>query len=277
MTPLISIIVPCYNQARYMRDAFKSILDSTLQDWECVIVNDGSKDETLQIAQEYEHKDARFHVVDIPNGGLANARNVGIKHSHGKYILPLDSDDKIGEKYLELAVSYLEQHPETKLVNCLCQYFGDTNSIFTLPSYSYEALLWQNLFVASSVFRRADYDKTNGYNPNMKYGHEDWDFWLSLLTPEDKVYCIPEVLFFYRKHGVSMISETKKRIAETNRQLILNHLDVYAPYLGSLISSHWDLDYYKKSIDDLLQSRTYRLGHMILSPINWLKKLILKK
>lgn len=277
MTPIISIIVPCYNQAKYMREAFKSILDSTLQDWECVIVNDGSKDETLQIAQEYEQKDVRFHVVDISNGGLANARNVGIRHSCGKYILPLDSDDKIGEEYLELAVSYIEQHPETKLVNCLCQYFGDDNSIFTLPSYCYEALLWQNLFVASCVFRRADYDKTMGYNPNMKYGHEDWDFWLSLLKPEDKVYCIPKILFFYRKHGVSMISETQKKIVETNRQLILNHLDLYTPYIGNLISWHWELLHYKKSISELLCSRTYRLGYAILSPLKWLRNIIQKK
>ena len=103
MPPIISIIVPCYNQAKYMRDALDSVINSTLKEWECVIVNDGSQDETLSIAKEYEQKDNRFLVVDIPNGGLANARNVGIRNSHGKYILPLDSDDKIGEKYLEYA------------------------------------------------------------------------------------------------------------------------------------------------------------------------------
>lgn len=238
MTPMISIIVPCYNQAKYMREALDSVLASTLSDWECIIVNDGSKDATLDIAREYETKDPRFVVVDIPNGGLANARNVGILHSHGKYILPLDSDDKIGGKYLELAVTYLEKHPETKVVCCECEYFGDVNGVFTLPAYSYEQLLWQNLFVATSVYRRSDYDQTNGYNTNMKHGHEDWDFWLSLLTPQDDVYRIPEVQFYYRKHGVSMISGTIEKLSVTNQQLVLNHMDVYKPYLGKLISWH---------------------------------------
>lgn len=277
MKPIISIIVPCYNQAMYMRDALDSVLASTFQDWECVIVNDGSKDETLQIAKEYEQRDERFLVVDIPNGGLANARNVGIRHSHGKYILPLDSDDKIGEKYIELSVSYLDQHPETKLVNCLCKYFGDFNEIKQMPSYNYDALLWQNLFLASSVYRREDYDKTVGYNTNMRHGHEDWDFWLSLLKPDDKVYRIPETLFFYRKHGVSMVSGTNKNLSETNRQLVLNHLDIYSPYFGDMIAWHNELQHYKGSYLALVKSPTYKLGNLILYPLKWIRNTIFRK
>lgn len=269
--------MPCYNQAMYMRDALDSVLASTFQDWECVIVNDGSKDETLQIAKEYEQRDERFLVVDIPNGGLANARNVGIRHSHGKYILPLDSDDKIGEKYIELSVSYLDQHPETKLVNCLCKYFGDFNEIKQMPSYNYDALLWQNLFLASSVYRREDYDKTVGYNTNMRHGHEDWDFWLSLLKPDDKVYRIPETLFFYRKHGVSMVSGTNKNLSETNRQLVLNHLDVYSPYFGDMIAWHNELQHYKGSYLALVKSPTYKLGNLILYPLKWIRNTIFRK
>lgn len=277
MIPEISVIVPCYNQAKYMRDALDSVLASTLQDWECIIVNDGSKDETLSIAKEYEQNDSRFHVVDIPNGGLSNARNVGIKHSHGKYILPLDSDDKIGEKYLELAVGYLEKHPEVKLVNCLCKYFGDLNEIKPMPAYSYNNLLWQNQFLASSVYRRSDYDKTDGYNPNMKHGHEDWDFWLSLLKPEDKTYCIPEPLFFYRKHGVSMVTGTNQKLSETNRQLVLNHLGIYTPYLGDMIAWHNELLHYKGSYLALLESPTYKVGNVLLCPLKWLRNVLKKK
>lgn len=258
-----------------MREALDSVLASTLNNWECVIVNDGSKDETLDIAKEYEANDSRFVVVDIPNGGLANARNVGIRHSHGKYILPLDSDDKIGDKYLELAVCYLEKHQRTKLVCCVCEYFGDVNAVMNLPAYRYDLLLWQNLFVASSVYRRSDYDKTNGYNTNMKHGHEDWDFWLSLLTPNDEVYRIPETHFYYRKHGVSMISGTIEKLSETNLQLVLNHLDVYKPYLGKLISWHNELLHYKGSYLALLGSTTYKVGAAVLFPFKLIR--LLKK
>ena len=277
MTPMISIIVPCYNQAKYMREALDSVLASTLSDWECIIVNDGSKDATLDIAREYETKDPRFIVVDIPNGGLANARNVGIQHSHGKYILPLDSDDKIGDKYIELAVAHLEKHPETKVVCCKCEYFGDVNGEFTLPTYSYDKLLWQNLFVATSVYRRSDYDLTSGYNTNMRHGHEDWDFWLSLLKPDDKVYRIPETLFFYRKHGVSMVSGTNKNLSETNRQLVLNHLDIYSPYFGDMIAWHNELQHYKGSYLALVKSPTYKLGNLILYPLKWIRNTIFRK
>lgn len=277
MTPMISIIVPCYNQAKYMREAVDSVLASTLSDWECIIVNDGSKDATIDIAREYETKDPRFIVVDIPNGGLANARNVGIRHSHGKYILPLDSDDKIGEKYLELAVAHIEKHPETKVVCCECEYFGNVNGAFTLPTYSYDQLLWQNLFVATSVYRRSDYDRTSGYNTNMKHGHEDWDFWLSLLSPNDKVYRIPDVQFYYRKHGVSMIDGTIKRLSETNRQLVLNHLDVYSPYFGDMIAWHNELQHYKGSYLALVKSPTYKLGNLILYPLKWIRNTIFRK
>ena len=277
MTPMISIIVPCYNQAKYMREALDSVLASTLSDWECIIVNDGSKDATIDIAREYETKDPRFIVVDIPNGGLANARNVGIRHSHGKYILPLDSDDKIGDKYLELAVAHLEKHPETKVVCCECEYFGDVNGAFTLPTYSYDQLLWQNLFVATSVYRRSDYDRTSGYNTNMKHGHEDWDFWLSLLSPNDKVYRIPDVQFYYRKHGVSMIDGTIKRLSETNRQLVLNHLDIYSPYFGDMIAWHNELQHYKGSYLALVKSPTYKLGNLILYPLKWIRNTIFRK
>lgn len=277
MTPMISIIVPCYNQAKYMREALDSVLASTLSDWECIIVNDGSMDATLDVAREYEAKDSRFVVVDIPNGGLANARNIGIQHSHGKYILPLDSDDKIGDKYLELAVAHLEKHPETKVVCCECEYFGDVNGAFTLPTYSYDQLLWQNLFVATSVYRRSDYDRTSGYNTNMKHGHEDWDFWLSLLSPNDKVYRIPDVQFYYRKHGVSMIDGTIKRLSETNRQLVLNHLDIYSPYFGDMIAWHNELQHYKGSYLALVKSPTYKLGNLILYPLKWIRNTIFRK
>lgn len=277
MTPKISVVVPCYNQAKYMRDALDSVLASTFQDWECVIVNDGSKDETIQIAREYEQKDARFHVVDIPNGGLANARNVGIRHSHGKYILPLDSDDKIGDKYLALAVEHLERHPETKLAYCYCHFFDDISGFRFLPDYSYQTLLWQNVFFPACIYRRSDYNKTNGYNPNMKHGHEDWDFWLSLLSPYDKVYRIPEVQFYYRKHGVSMIDGTIKRLSETNRQLVLNHLDIYTPFLGDMIAWHNELLHYKGSYLALLKSPTYRLGNFLLYPFKRLRNILKKQ
>ncbi len=114
--PKVSIIVPCYNQADYLPEALGSVLQQTCEQWECIVVNDGSEDTTEEVAQQWVKKDARFKYINIPNGGLSNARNTGIEAASGIYILPLDSDDKLGENYLELALDAFNSEPKLKVV-----------------------------------------------------------------------------------------------------------------------------------------------------------------
>ena len=106
--PLISVVVPCYNQAQYLDECLQSVLNQTYQDWECIIVNDGSPDNTEEIAKNWVEKDTRFIYLSKENGGLSSARNAGIEIAKGEWILPLDADDKIGERYLELAEKEFE-------------------------------------------------------------------------------------------------------------------------------------------------------------------------
>lgn len=101
--PLISVIVPCYNQAQFLDECLQSVLEQTYQNWECIIVNDGSPDNTEEVALEWTKKDVRFIYLKKDNGGLSSARNAGIEKAKGEWILPLDCDDKIGNQYLELA------------------------------------------------------------------------------------------------------------------------------------------------------------------------------
>ena len=90
MNPLISVIVPCYNQAQYLDECLQSVLNQTYQNWECIIVNDGSPDNTHEIAESYCRKDARFKYFYKENGGLSSARNAGISISNGEFIQFLD-------------------------------------------------------------------------------------------------------------------------------------------------------------------------------------------
>lgn len=166
---MISIIVPCYNQAKYLPETLDSVLAQTYEDWECIIVNDGSPDNTEEVAKDYCDKDSRFKYAYKENGGLADARNFGIKASMGEYILPLDSDDKIAPTYIEKAIRYFELHTDTTLVYCKADRFDGKNEPWSLPEYNYENLLWGNSIFCSAIYRRADYDKTNGYNTNMKF------------------------------------------------------------------------------------------------------------
>lgn len=272
--PKVSIIVPCFNQAQYLPETLNSVLAQTYHNWECIIVNDGSPDNTEEVAKEYCQKDYRFKYLYQENQGLAMARNNGIKESSGEFILPLDSDDMIHETYLEKAISHFTKYPTTKLVYCQAKKFGLINEYWDLPIYKYENLLWDNMIFCTAMYRRSDYDKTNGYNPNMKYGLEDWDFYLSLLNENDIVYQINEVLFFYRIKEVSMITLHKKLGKESLYNIYNNHKELYEPYIKNIINIHNEAQKNKLLYQRILASHSYRLGYALLHPFNLLKKYI---
>jgi glycosyltransferase involved in cell wall biosynthesis len=278
--PLVSIIVPCYKQAGFMAETLDSVISQTYTNWECIIVNDGSPDNTEEVAHIYLAKDPRFLYQKQQNMGLSEARNNGIRRSHGTYILPLDSDDIIADTYIEKAVAVFNEQPSVKLVYCKAKMFGKVNSDWGLPDYKYTNLLWSNQIFCTAMYRRCDYDKTIGYNPNMKGGLEDWDFWLSLLKPEDKVHRINEVLFFYRTKEISMSTQVGLINQKLMRQIYFNHVDVYAPYIQDIVyfmNKFVLMDgikqqaVYEKEIE-IRSSIAYRLGKAILKPFMWLKK-----
>ena len=100
MNVLVSIIVPCYNQAHFLNESLDSVINQSYPNWECIIVNDGSPDNTEEIAKKWCKNDKRFQYLEKENGGLSSARNAGIKISKGEFILPLDADDILHELFL---------------------------------------------------------------------------------------------------------------------------------------------------------------------------------
>lgn len=110
MRTFFSIIIPVYNVAPYLRECLDSVLAQTFLGWECLCVNDGSTDESGAILDEYAQKDSRFRVFHKPNGGVGSARNCGITHAHGDYILFLDGDDAIVPGSIKLLMNALEKH-----------------------------------------------------------------------------------------------------------------------------------------------------------------------
>ena len=104
--PLISVIVPCYNQAQYLDECLQSVLDQTYTDWECIIVNDGSPDHTEEIAKKWVEKDTRFIYLFKENGGLSSARNAGIEIAKGEWIQFLDCDDILKKEKFEISTNF---------------------------------------------------------------------------------------------------------------------------------------------------------------------------
>ena len=274
--PKVSIIVPCFNQAAFLSESLDSVVAQTYSNWECIIVNDGSLDDTGEIANRYLEQDKRFKYIRQDNQGVSVARNTGISHSEGVFILPLDGDDIIEPTYLEKAVDWFGNHPETKLVYCKALLFGSINSLWDLDEYEYGRFIWSNCIFCSAVFRRADYDKTGGYNPNMSHGLEDWDFWLSLLKKDDIVHRIDEVLFRYRIKDQSRSTELNlNHLEQTYLQLFKNHREVYEPFCGKLFLYPQVLEEKElltKELDKVRSSHAYRIGKFLLRPFSFFKK-----
>lgn len=116
--PLVSIIVPCYNQGEYLAEALQSVENQNYSNWECVIVDDRSTDNSREIASSFCEKDKRFIYLWQENQGPSVARNNAIQHSCGQYILPLDGDDKIHHDYINQAVIVLNKNEDVKIVYC---------------------------------------------------------------------------------------------------------------------------------------------------------------
>jgi glycosyltransferase involved in cell wall biosynthesis len=197
--PKVSIIVPCYNQAEYLDEALECVLNQTYLNWECIIVNDGSTDETEKMAQKWCLKDERFKYLKKENGGLSSARNAGINMAQAEYIYPFDADDRIDTTLIKKIIFGFNESSCPQLVYCDVTFFGYREGKYQLPPYSYKKLLVQNCFVACSAFKKSDWFKVGGYDETLK-SFEDWDFWIRILNPQSKVFKISEDLYFYRKH-----------------------------------------------------------------------------
>ena len=229
-TPKISVIIPCYNLGAYIDEAVDSVLTQTCQDFEIIIVDDGSTDPfTVRLMEKYDRPKTR--ILRTKNQGLATARNTGITAARGQYILPLDADDKIGKSYLAQASMILDNRPEIGIVYCRARYFGAREEETNSEPFSIETMLIRNLIFASAMFRKSSWQKVGGYNPLMVHGYEDYDFWISLLDIEKVgVYRINEILFYYRVRKDSMINTllaNEENMIDMFTQIFYNHCDFF--------------------------------------------------
>lgn len=164
----ISIIVPCYNQGRYLDEAMNSLLAQSFKNWECIIINDGSTDTTEEVAQQWCSKDNRIKYISQKNAGVSAARNAAIRAAAGEYILPLDADDKITNDYIEQALEVFEKNADVTLVYAEAEYFGTKTGRWALPEYDYKSLLTRNLIYCSAIYRKADWETVGGYDEEAK-------------------------------------------------------------------------------------------------------------
>ncbi|MBP3821315.1 glycosyltransferase family 2 protein [bacterium] len=244
----VSIIIPCYNKGKYVKDAIESALHQTYQNIEIVCVNDASTDDSGEILKEFSKKYEIKLIENENNMGVVYSRNCAIEASSGDYILPLDADDTIEPSYVEKAAEILNSRPDIGVVYCQYRYFGKSNRKIILPNVTKEYLLYSSCISSCSMFRRTDFLSIGGYKGFMKNGCEDWELWLNFYENEFKFYLINEYLLNYRKIKDKTRTNTADNdIVHIKQNLLKEHLNLYLSdenFIDKVFNTNYSL--YKK-------------------------------
>jgi len=204
-TPLISVIIPCYNHGQYVGEAVQSILEQTWQNLEIIIVNDGSNEKrTTDVLEKFQRPKTR--VLHLPqNMGLPAARNAGIKAARGKYICCLDADDRLHPTYIEKAIITMEVNSGISFIWAWNQVFGDEDRVWYTEQFdAYNMLFWPYL-TAPAIFRKIAWETSGGFREEMREGFEDWEFWIRLIGNGFRGHRISEKLIFIRRIGQTFV------------------------------------------------------------------------
>jgi glycosyltransferase involved in cell wall biosynthesis len=276
--PVVSIIIPCYNQEQYLEECLQSVLAQTFREWECIIVNDGSKDKTEQTAKKWTEKDARFVYVYKENGGLSSARNSGLHSAKGDYIQFLDCDDVLDKDKLQLSLNELNKvnDDQVKVVISNFRMFID-NPDNSLPAYcvlnpaqfNFESLLydWGDSFtipIHCGLFDASLFTNFT-FQEDIK-SKEDWVMWVSIFNDKVKAIFIDKPLAFYRRNPSSMTMQKDMlpdfiRACEYLKRFLTN--EEYQKLLMTLFVRYYKSSvYFKVKLNSTIHSNPYVLGNL---------------
>ncbi|MGH9386300.1 MAG: glycosyltransferase family 2 protein [Vicinamibacterales bacterium] len=246
MSPKVSVVIPCYNLGQYLEEAVESVVSQTFQDFEIVIVDDGSTEPaTREMLARYDRP--RTRVVRSENRGLPAARNLGIQHSSGPYVCCLDADDKLERTNLEKAVRILDEQPSITFVSHWLKTFGIEEVDWTPTECDLRSMLGRNQVNGAALVRRDAIVAVGGFDESMAHGCEDWNLWLTLLERGFAGTIIPEILFFYRRRPDSM------------SRLMMNG-DTHNQLLRGLAEKHEEA--YRRHLLDLVFEKESAIAHL---------------
>jgi glycosyltransferase involved in cell wall biosynthesis len=205
----VSVVVPCYNQARFLGEAIQSVLSQGYTDFEIIVVDDGSKDGTEEVASGYAKENSRVRLIRQENRGLAAARNRGLAEAHGEYVVFLDSDDRLVGEALEVGVRELEAHPGCAFVSGICRKITADGSIvpgweqFRVRDDPYLELLRScPVYVPAVMYRRSVFDAVGDFDTSYRAA-EDYELYYRILA-RFPVYCHDTLVAEIRRHEANM-------------------------------------------------------------------------
>src|ERR1043165_833378 len=213
---LVSVIIPAYNAGKYIAESIQSVIAQTYTDWELIVVDDGSTDDTASVVQAFVRRESRVKYFFQENGRLGKARNTGIRNSQGNLIAFLDSDDLWIESKLELQMRALREH-NADLVYCNAYVFTDEDPLdetktlqSSMGTFSgqafFDSLVVQNQIPVLTVLVKKTALESAGLFEEAKpyHGCEDYDLWLKLAKAGFVFHGMPAVLARYRRHAAAM-------------------------------------------------------------------------
>ena len=216
----ISVIMPVYNTKKeYLENAIQSILGQTFSDFNLIIVNDGSNNETAAILNNYAKIDSRIKIIEGAHKGAAAARNLGIKNADSEYIALMDSDDIALAQRFEKQVKFMDKHPEISISSAWYKSFPD-NKIHKLPSFvgPLELLSGCNIACPCAIFRKSDVEKYNLKFDESIATAEDYDLW-ARASKITKLANIQEILLLYRQATNSLSRENLLKTRENAQKI----------------------------------------------------------
>ena len=238
MTPRISVLMPCFNHGAFIGEAIESVLTQTFQDFEIIVVDDGSTEPMTEAALA-KLRAPRTTLLRTVNQGLPAARNHAASKAAGSLFCALDADDKLAPTWFEKAIEVLDERPDVAFVSHWLETFGDEHWTWKPERCDLPALLARNTVNGAAVVRREAFEAVGGYDESMRDGCEDWDFWLRLVQRGFEGTIVPEVLFYYRRRSDSMSREMldEARYRHPLSTLITKHEQAYRAHLPAILAA----------------------------------------
>ncbi|MGC2332915.1 MAG: glycosyltransferase [Candidatus Acidiferrales bacterium] len=259
-SPHVSVVIPCFNHGEFLPGAVASVTSINRDDVELIVVDDGSTDELTRKAVAALSAQG-IRTICQENKGLAAARNLGISASQGKYILPLDADNRIRAAYIERGIQTLDAEPQIGVVYGDAEYTGTRTGRWHVGPLNLNRLLQWNYIDACAVYRRAVWEQNGGYDGAMPVqGLEDWDFWLGAVEHDWAFHYVPQVLFDYRVAEESMISRAAKFKPQIEKFIANKHGLLYRQ---AWIQREWERGSGRATLANLRRIVKARLKHKL--------------
>ena len=252
--PRVSVVIPCYNLGAYVGEAVESVLAQTYQDFEILVLDDGSTDQaTIGVLDALDRP--KTTVFRTSNRGLSGARNFLVARARGEYLCALDADDRLHPHYLARTLEMMESDPGIGFVSTRMQMFGaETHKWPDDTRCDLETLLCHDPVHCAALVRRSTVQAAGGYDEQM-VGNEDWDLWISILESGLPGVILDDVLFFYRRRPGSMSYQVTRGDAYLNavEYIVRKHEASYRAHLPGVLrwkdASLADLDARNATLD----------------------------